>query len=339
MSASHCIEAFHLDGREAILGESSVIWSVRQLISTYADSNLPVLLEGESGSGKELAARALHRLSGRRGQLLPVNCSAIPSALVESLLFGHRKGAFTGAHGMSRGLFESAEGGTLFLDEVGELPLEAQSKLLRVLEDGEFCRLGETSPRISRARVIAATNRNLRHEVRAGRFRADLYHRLNVYAVRMPALRELGTDLDLLIDAFRRRCASQSGTQPFKLEASARKLLDDYPFPGNVRELRNIVLRLQARFPGRQVDAAELRAELDLGAVRPEAGLALDLPPAVLAADGFSLNDELRRQERRCIDAALQKAHGNISAAARLLGLQRSTLCSRLQSLRLRTSD
>lgn len=339
MFASLPIEAFHSEGQEEILGVSPLMQALRRLISTYADSGLPVLLEGESGSGKELAARALHRLSARRGRLLPVNCSAIPHNLVESVLFGHSKGAFTGAHSLNRGLFESAEGGTLFLDEVGELPLEARSKLLRVLEDGEFCRLGEASPRLSRARVIAATNRNLRHEVRAGRFRADLYHRLNVYVVRMPALRELKPDLDLLLDAFRGRCANQAGTSPFELEADARRLLDDYPFPGNVRELRNIVLRLQARFPGRRVDAAQLRAELDMGTVPPGEGLVIDIPSPGLENEGFSLHDELRRQERQCIDAALRMAHGNISAAARLLGLQRSTLCSRLQSLRLRTSD
>ena len=225
---------------------------MRQQIRQYAGSPFPVLIEGESGSGKELVAASLHGQSPRAAKpYLALNCAAISPNLVEATLFGYAKGAFTGASASRAGYFEDARDGTLFLDEIGELPLELQAKLLRVLENGEYQRVGETNTRVSQARILAATNRDLKAEVQAGRFRADLYHRLSVFTLAVPPLRDLGED--------KRRCCSTSPTSTPASTASAPFLLDDkserawmeYTFPGNVRELRNIVIRLSAKYAGR----------------------------------------------------------------------------------------
>ncbi|MBS3935970.1 MAG: sigma-54-dependent Fis family transcriptional regulator [Sulfuritalea sp.] len=323
----------------ALIGESPAMQKLRLQLRQYADSPFPVLIEGESGSGKELIAAALHQLSQRSPHpYVALNCAAIAPTLVEPALFGHAKGAFTGATGSRAGFFEEAASGTLLLDEVGELPLELQPKLLRVLENGEYQRVGETQPRQSRARVIAATNRDLKGEVRAGRFRADLYHRLSVFTIAAPPLRELGSDRFLLLERFGQQIAAQFRQPAFSLAPAAEKLWRDYEFPGNVRELRNIVIRLSARFPGQVVAAAALAEEFD--PQRPAA------PPAereamiesasrslVEQSGRFSLDATLLHWEDAYIEAARRLAGGNISQTARLLGINRSTLYSRIETL------
>ena len=237
---------------DGLLGNSLPMQALRMQITQFADSPFPVLIEGESGSGKELVAGSFHYASKRLlHPYLSVNCAAISPLLAESILFGHAKGAFTGAIAAHTGYFEDAGEGTLFLDEIGELPLELQAKLLRVLENGEYQRIGETQTRKSLARIVAATNRDLRVEVRAGKFRSDLYHRLSVFAVHVPPLRDLGEDKHLLREHFIAFYANQIGRVPFALDATALARWLDYTFPGNVRELRNIVIRLIAKYAGK----------------------------------------------------------------------------------------
>jgi DNA-binding NtrC family response regulator len=203
---------------QSLIGESPAIARVRDRIDQFASAPFPVLIQGESGAGKERVALRLHEASDRHSQaFLTLNCAAIAPTLIEAALFGHTRGAFTGATGQRTGYFEEASDGSLFLDEIGELPLELQPKLLRVLENGEFQRVGETRPRVSQARVIAATNRDLQAEVRAGRFRADLYHRLSVFTIHVPPLREMGDDRLLLLQHFRDLFARQTGQPPFTL--------------------------------------------------------------------------------------------------------------------------
>ena len=327
----------------SLLGRSSPMDKLRQQIGQFADAPFPVLIEGESGSGKELVARSLHSTSHRMQRtFLALNCAAISPTLVEPTLFGYAKGAFTGAATARAGYFEDARDSTLFLDEIGELPLELQAKLLRVLENGEFQRVGETQTRTSNARVLAATNRDMRSEIRGGRFRADLYHRLSVFTITVPPLRDLGEDRCILLDHFRECYAQQARTPMFELDEDAARLWMDYGFPGNVRELRNIVIRLTTKYAGRRVSVEQLQAELDMEG--PEPGLR-ELPPpddakALLEAarrhlqgqTGFDLDFTLRQWERGYIDAALALTHGNLSRAAKLLGIHRTTLYSRIQS-------
>jgi DNA-binding NtrC family response regulator len=319
-----------------LIGSSPALERLRSQLAQSADSPFPVLIEGESGSGKEQVAQSLHRMSMRAAKpYLALNCAAISPALVEPTLFGYVKGAFTGATATKAGYFEDAQDGTLFLDEIGELPLEMQAKLLRVLENGEYQRVGETQRRVARARVVAATNRDLRQEVRQGRFRADLYHRLSVLTLAVPALRDMGRDRLLLLDHFRTHFAAQAGVAPFTLDGPAERAWLAYPFPGNVRELRNIVIRLTTKYAGQRLSAAELEPEFDLEAQAEEAGA----PPArdlvaeaqrELERGNFSLDATLKAWERAYIDAALRMTRGNMSQAARLLGVNRTTLYSRI---------
>ena len=329
-----------------LLGRSPPIEKLRRQIAQFADMPFPVLIEGESGSGKELVARALHALSRRAPRpFLALNCAAIAPTLVEPTLFGYARGAFTGATSARSGYFEDARESTLFLDEIGELPLELQAKLLRVLEHGEFQRVGETQTLTSNARVLAATNRDMRSEIRSGRFRADLYHRLSVFTVTVPAMRDLGEDRRVLLDHFRAHYAQQARTPAFELDTAALRQWMDYGFPGNVRELRNIVIRLTTKYAGREVNLEELQAELDMEAMEP--GHA-ELPPAqsalalqeeaakrhLQAQQPFDLDLTLQQWERSYINAALALSHGNLTRAAKLLNLHRATLYSRMQSYR-----
>jgi DNA-binding NtrC family response regulator len=247
-----------------IVGSSFAIDRLRNQIKLYAEAPFPVLIEGESGSGKELVAKSLHQWSKRSNKpYLALNCAAISPTLVEPTLFGYAKGAFTGANQAQTGYFEDAREGTLFLDEIGELPLELQAKLLRVLENGEFQRVGETGSRFSNARIVAATNRDLRKEVREGRFRGDLYHRLSVFSVHVPPLREQMEDKLTLLEHFRNHFVREVKTAPFSFAPDAKRLWEDYHFPGNVRELRNIVIRLTTKYAGRTVNARELEEEFE----------------------------------------------------------------------------
>jgi DNA-binding NtrC family response regulator len=323
-----------------IIGTSLLIEKMRQQISQYANAPFPVLIEGESGSGKERVATCLHTLSSRVAKpFLALNCAAISPTLVEPTLFGFAKGAFTGATATRSGYFEDARDSTLFLDEIGELPLELQAKLLRVLENGEFQRVGETQSRFSNARVVAATNRDLRQEIRNGRFRADLYHRLSVFTIQVPALRELCDDKKLLLDNYREFYARESRSAPFELDAKALEMWLNYSFPGNVRELRNIVIRLTTKYGGQAVNPTQLEAELDLetpSEVSPP--FAADFKTQVQSARKhlqsqrhLNLDDVLEQWEKSYVEAALSLTHGNLTQAAKLLGLQRTTLYSRMQ--------
>jgi DNA-binding NtrC family response regulator len=321
-----------------LIGESPALGRLRNQLAQFANSPYPVLIEGESGSGKELVAASLHHMSGRASKpFFALNCAAIAPTLVEATLFGYAKGAFTGASSAKSGYFEDAQEGTLFLDEIGELPLDMQAKLLRVLENGEFQRLGETQRRVSRARIVAATNRDLRHAVKSSRFRADLYHRLSVLSLAVPPLRDLDRDKLLLLDHFRRLYATQAGVQPFTLDADAESRWLRYPFPGNVRELRNIVIRLTTKYAGQRLSRAELEPELDLETPLPgagsEAGAIVDQALRLLEHSGaFNLDETLKAWERGYIEAALRLTRGNVSQAAKLLGVNRTTLYSRMNS-------
>jgi DNA-binding NtrC family response regulator len=324
-------------GAEELIGQSPALLKLKSQLAQFADSQYPVLIEGESGSGKELVARSLHRLSVRAGKpYFALNCAAIAPTLVEPTLFGHAKGAFTGAAAARQGFFEDAGDGTLFLDEIGELPLEMQAKLLRVLENGEYQRVGETSSRISRARMVAASNRDLRHEIKKGTFRADLYHRLSVFTLAVPPLRDLGDDKLLLLEHFRRFYAEESRVQPFSLDEAAERRWLGYAFPGNVRELRNIVIRLTVKQAGRVLATADLEPEFDV-----EGGLPSENAPgegdAIAQAvrhlersRGIQLDQMLQSLERGYIEAALRLTRGNVSQAAKLLGVNRTTLYSRM---------
>ncbi len=309
------------------VGASPALAKLKNQIAQFAAAPYPVLIEGESGSGKELAAARLHRLSPRaRAPYFSLNCAAISPQLVEPTLFGHAKGAFTGAAAGKAGFFEEAADGTLFLDEIGELPLEMQAKLLRVLENGEYQRVGETQRRTARCRVIAATNRDLRRAVREGAFRADLYHRLSVFTLSVPPLRELDQDKLALLDHFRKGA--------FELDEGALARWLRYDFPGNVRELRNIVIRLSAKYPGQRISAAELEQELDIA--EPGGPGVDDKTEQAMRqlerANVFDLDQTLKAWERAYIEAALRLTRGNVSQAAKLLGVNRTTLYSRMGS-------
>jgi DNA-binding NtrC family response regulator len=330
-------------GGAGLIGKSLPIDKLRQQITQYANAPFPVLIEGESGSGKELIASALHSQSTRAAKpFLALNCAAISPNLVEPTLFGYSKGAFTGATTSRAGYFEDAKDSTLFLDEIGELPLELQAKLLRVLENGEYQRVGETQSRVSNARVIAATNRDMRHEIRNGRFRADLYHRLSVFTIDVPPLRDLGEDKRMLLDYFREFYSRQAACKPFDLDARALTLWLEYSFPGNVRELRNIVIRLTTKHAGQAVNGEQLQVELDMESME------LELPGLPVGQDfksilesakkhlqlqkNFNLDLTMQQWEKGYVEAALLITQGNLSQAAKLLGIHRTTLYSRMQN-------
>jgi DNA-binding NtrC family response regulator len=316
-----------------LVGQSPPIQALRSQIVMYAAIPFPVLIEGESGSGKELVASALQKLGSKPDAPFKVlNCAAIPPTLIEPTLFGYSKGAFTGATSAQSGYFEEATDGTLFLDEIGELPLELQTKLLRVLENGEYQRVGETTTRKSNARIIAATNRNLRDAVRAGTFRNDLYYRLNVFPISVPPLRELGPDKLALLNHFRAYYAQQIKQKPFELLPDALQCWEQYSFPGNTRELRNIVIRLATKHPGNAVSKLQLQDEFDpmeTSAYTQERA-SPDSIKQRLQQGNFSLDQHLREQEGQYIAAALELSSGNVSEAARLLGINRTTLHSRM---------
>ena len=330
-------ELSHARGAQELIGQSPALMKLKSQLAQFAASPFPVLIEGESGSGKELVAQSLHRLSARADKpYFALNCAAIAPTLVEPTLFGYAKGAFTGAAANKAGYFEDASDGTLFLDEIGELPLEMQAKLLRVIENGEYQRVGETSSHVSRARVIAASNRDLRQEVRNGAFRADLYHRLSVFTLGVPPLRDMQGDKLLLLEHFRRVYAEQSAVQPFSLDDAAEQRWLAYPFPGNVRELRNIVIRLTTKYAGRRLPAADLEPEFDLASDTPresspgEGDVLEQALRHLERSRGIRLDEMLQSLERGYIEAALKLTRGNVSQAAKLLGVNRTTLYSRM---------
>jgi DNA-binding NtrC family response regulator len=325
----------HIKHSLGIIGHSPAIQALRSQIMMYASIPFPVLIQGESGCGKELVAVAIQQQGNHPDKpFKALNCAAISPTLIEPTLFGYSKGAFTGATSAKSGFFEDASDGTLFLDEIGELPLELQTKLLRVLENGEYQRVGETATRKSNARIIAATNRNLRNMVKDGSFREDLYHRLNVFSISVPPLRELGPDKLALLNYFRSYYSRQIKQKPFELLADALQCWEQYNFPGNTRELRNIVIRLSTKYPGQTVSAKQLQDEFDpmetslqeLGAPSQES------IKRQLQLGGFNLDLHLRDQEKYYIAAAMELSSGNISEAAKLLGINRTTLHSRIST-------
>jgi formate hydrogenlyase transcriptional activator len=326
---------------EEIVGRSEALRQVLEQIETVAPTDSTVLIYGETGSGKELIARAVHNLSSRKsGSFVKLNCAAIPTGLLESELFGHERGAFTGAITQRIGRFELANRGTMFLDEVGEIPLELQPKLLRVLQEREFERLGSTRTLRTDARLIAATNRDLETLVQEQKFRPDLYYRLNVFPVRVPSLRERPEDIPLLVRHFVQQFSRQLGRTIDAIPADTMRALTRYPWPGNIRELQNVIERAVILTSG---PVLTVRAE-DL---RPPNQTPASLPasPSAATGNGFTATgtgkivEALDEAERRQILAALEKSHwivaGPEGAAARL-GLKRSTLQSRMQKLGIR---
>jgi DNA-binding NtrC family response regulator len=333
-----------VDSRYQMLGESAVLQSIRRQIAKVAPTRSRVLITGQSGTGKELIARAIHQNSGAKdGEFVKVNCAAIPPELIESELFGHERGAFTGAIARKRGLFEVADGGTLFLDEIGDMSASAQAKVLRVLQTGEFVRVGGERTLTTDCRVIAATNRDLEHAVRAGEFREDLYFRLNVVPIRSPELRERLDDLPLLVEAFVRECCEENGFRTKRVRPEVIDRLRQYDWPGNIRELRNIVERLVI------MGDAEI-AEQDLpghlsgprapgpmprlaagvgGGTSPAGGAALDR----LHHAGKTLREFREQAECEFIRARLEELDWNISRTAQALGIERTNLHKKLRAL------
>ena len=310
----------------SLLGESLPMQRLRDEIGRAGGSQSRILVIGENGTGKELVARAVHQTSPRaRGPFVRLNCAAIPRDLIESELFGHERGAFTGAVAQKRGKLELANGGTLLLDEVGDMSLETQAKLLRVLEENEVERVGGTETLALDVRVVAATNKNLASEISHGNFREDLYHRLAVIVLRVPALRERGRDIEQLAETFLRRACAENNRPSRTLSRSAVDLLLGYRWPGNVRELRNMMERAVIMLDGAEIDAADLEPLLFETPAQPAATIA--------TPTSGSLRQHLEIQERRMLERALASAGGNVARAARQLGMDRANLHRKLRRL------
>ena len=307
---------------ESILAKSAAMVELFRTIQKVAEFKTTALIAGESGVGKELVAHALHRRSKRQGPFVAVNCGAIPENLLESELFGHKKGAFTDAVFDRRGLFEQAHCGTLFLDEIGELPLALQVKLLRVLEDERIRRLGETRDTQVDVRIVAATHRDLEAEVKAGRFREDLYYRLNVLLIQIPPLRERREDIELLVEYFMMRNNARLGTQIRGFDAGARRALHEYSWPGNVRELENTVERAMVLCEGDTISSSDL----------PERLRRVEDPIATQMNSGdLSIKKASRIIENVLIRRALEQTRGNRTRAAELLEISHRALLYKLK--------
>lgn len=356
-----------------MLGQAPAMQDVFRAIGRLSQSHVTVLITGESGSGKELVARALHKHSPRAdGPFVAINTAAIPKDLLESELFGHERGAFTGAQATRRGRFEQAEGGTLFLDEIGDMPLDLQTRLLRVLSDGQFYRVGGHSPQRANVRVVAATHQNLETLVKEGRFREDLFHRLNVIRLRLPPLRERREDVPLLARYFLQRSAAELGVEPKRLSEAALQRLVNFDFPGNVRQLENICHWLSVMAPSLVVEAKDLPQELLAPAgggggglseaVPVSSGLTSSPPMPVAMAGAVPVNPspdawvaEMAREARRLLAAgepdvwevltrrfeasliltALDLTRGRRIEAAQKLGIGRNTITRKIQELNL----
>ncbi len=306
-----------------IIGASRQMKEILKLLGKAARSNSTVLITGESGTGKELFARCIHDLSNRKGAFVAVNCAAIPTELIESEFFGHTGQAFTGARQARTGLFEAAEGGTIFLDEVGELPLLMQPKLLRVLQEGTVRRVGADREREINVRVLAATNRDLEQEVSDGRFREDLYWRLNVIHLRIPPLRERPLDIPLMIDHFINKMADHAGNTPFNVTSEALALLTAYSWPGNVRELENAMESAVALAEGWIITPDDLPQRVRNGG-----------KSSTLLARGRERRMTLQELEKEYIMETLHLTNGNKSRAAEILGFDRRTLHRKLDEYR-----
>ena len=348
-----------------MLGQAPAMQDLFRAIGRLSQSQVTVLITGESGSGKELVALALHKHSPRgNGPFVAINTAAIPKDLLESELFGHERGAFTGAQTMRRGRFEQADGGTLFLDEIGDMPFDLQTRLLRVLSDGQFYRVGGHQPQKSNVRVIAATHQNLEQRVKDGAFREDLFHRLNVIRLRLPALRERPDDIPMLARQFLQKSAKDLGVEAKRLSDAALARLAAFDYPGNVRQLENICHWLTVMAPAQMVEVKDLPPELMAAAVAtsaaaiapstplPTPAAVVSAAPASPAAGGAWLND-LEREARALLDAgtpevwealtrqfeakliltALDSTRGRRIEAAQRLGIGRNTITRKIQEL------
>ena len=330
-----------------IVGRAPAMQEVFRAIGRLSRSNMTVLLTGESGTGKELVARALHRHSPRvQGPFIAINTAAIPRELLESDLFGHERGAFTGAQNLHRGRFEQADGGTLFLDEIGDMPVELQTRLLRVLADGEFYRVGGHTPIRVDVRIVAATHQNLAQRAREHLFREDLYHRLNVIRIHIPALRERREDVPDLVRHFLAQAAQELSVEPKTLDAESEALLARLDWPGNVRQLENTCRWLTVMSPGQTIHAEDLPPEL-LGeagdAPAPtaawEEALTLWADARLRQGETALLDDAVPRFERIMIETTLSHTGGRRQEAARLLGWGRNTLTRKIKELGIAGED
>ncbi len=325
-----------IERRFEIIGESGAIKALKQQIVLAGPTNGWVLIHGESGTGKELVARAIHRSSRRAsGPFVEVNCAAIPQELIESELFGHEKGSFTGATGAKRGKFEMAEGGTIFLDEIADMSLATQAKVLRVLEGQEFQRVGSTRTLRADVRVIAASNKNLADEIRKGAFREDLYYRLNVIPLEVPPLRERIDDIPRLVRHFLQEFSSEYGQKPKTIEDDALKLFVKYPWPGNVRELRNFIERLIIMVPGPVLTAADVPPpvrSLQRGKMQDSGG-------SPVRPYASTLKDARAEFEREFIMQKLKEFNGNVSRTADAICVERSNLHRKIKALGIEVED
>ena len=315
-----------VDAQHTMVGESTAMALLREQVAMAAPTNGRVLIFGENGTGKELVARNIHLMSKRRGgPFVEVNCAAIPEELIESELFGHVRGAFTGAVADRRGKFEAAHGGTIFLDEIGDMSLKTQAKVLRVLQEQVMEAVGGSARIKVDARVLAATNKDLPVEIRAGRFREDLYFRLNVVPIFVPPLRDRQEDILVLAGHFMVMLAREYGRRPKAFDPDATAVLQRYPWPGNVRELRNLVERLMIMVPGERIAARDLTF-LDQGMVG-----GLETAPPPLPASSASLHEARDQFERDFILRALAIQQGNMSRTAEMLGIERSNLYRKMR--------
>ena len=323
-----------------IIGEAPAMQEVFRAIGRLARSNITVLINGESGTGKELVAHALHKHSPRRqNPFIALNMAAIPRELLESELFGHEKGAFTGAHVQRKGRFEQADGGTLFLDEIGDMPLELQTRLLRVLSDGEFFRVGGHSPVKADVRIIAATHRNLEKQVERGDFREDLFHRLNVIRIHIPSLRERREDIPALVAYFLNKAARELNMGVKTVSPEVERYLSQLPWPGNVRQLENTSRWLTVMSPGQVVQMDDLPVELTADAAVDSGRYGSDWQPLfrqwaankALTGQEGALADVVPMIEHLLMEVALEKTAGKRQEAAKLLGWGRNTLTRKLK--------
>lgn len=314
---------------ENIIGTSARMQEIYNLIAKVADTDSTILIQGESGTGKELVARALHFNSNRQHQpFVAINCSALPENLLESELFGHKKGSFTGAVQDKIGLFEEAEQGTIFLDEVNSMAQPLQTKLLRVLQERQIRRVGDTKSVAINVRVLAATNEVLGEKIKGGNFREDLYYRLAVIPIEMPALRERPDDIPLLVSHFLQKNAAQVGTEPKKIDAKALDMLALYRWPGNVRELENAVERACALCDDGLIKTTDLPPQVVRNA---SAGNSSDTPAPGGLPVGQTLDEYIRDQERRYIDETIKFNGGSREKAAKMLGISMATLYRKLE--------
>jgi sigma-54 specific flagellar transcriptional regulator A len=319
---------------QRIKGNSTAIKQVQKLIEQVAGTDATVLITGESGTGKDIVSHAIHNASPRvKGPFVAVNCAAIPADLLESELFGHEKGSFTGAHATHAGRFEQAEGGTIFLDEIGDMPMPMQAKLLRVLQDKAFQRVGGGKNINANVRILAATHNDLEQKIKDGEFREDLFYRLNVFPIRMPALRERKEDIPELINVLLQQF-NKVGEKPARLTGSALKVLCEYQWPGNIRQLANVLERLVIMHPGQVIDEAQLPEKVKEKLIEEDSPLLRDDFEMALTAfpsKGFDMKKYLQDLEIHFINEALRRSGGVVQHAANLLQIRRTTLVEKMR--------